>query len=80
MVLGESVLISLFGATFGVLIAAGMLKLMSTQFEGSGFTIGLTPIALVASIIVAIVLGLVTAAAPALGAYRMRIVDALGRR
>jgi putative ABC transport system permease protein len=80
MVLGESVLISLFGATFGVLIAAGMLKLMSTQFEGSGFTIALTPIALIASVVVAIALGLVTAAAPAWGAYRMRIVDALGRR
>ena len=42
--------------------------------------ITLAAIAFVASIIVAVVLGLVTAAGPALGAYRMRIVDALGRR
>lgn len=80
MVLGESVLISIIGAALGLAVAAGLLFLVSQQFEGMGFTISLTPNALWLSAAVAIVLGLITGAAPAYGAYRLRIVDALGRR
>lgn len=80
MVLGESVLISLFGAAFGVLIAAGLLTAMSQFTAGMGFAIGLTPDSMLWSVAAAIALGLVTGAAPALGAFRLTIIDALGRR
>jgi putative ABC transport system permease protein len=80
MVLGESLLLSLLGAVFGILIAAGLLKLLSTQSEGAGFVISLAPLAAAAAFAVAILLGLVTGLPPALSAYRMRIIEALGRR
>jgi putative ABC transport system permease protein len=80
MVLGESLLLALLGAVFGVLIAAGLLKLLSQQSEGAGFVITLVPLAVVAAFVVALVLGLATGLPPALSAYRMRIVEALGRR
>ena len=80
IVLGESLLLSLLGATLGVLIAAGMLKAMSSFTEGSGFAFGLTPDAVIWSGVVAAVLGFVTGFAPGFAAYRLKIIDALGRR
>ena len=80
MVLGESLLLSVLGAVFGVLIAAGLLKLLSAQSEGAGFVISLVPLAVVGAFVVALLLGLATGLPPALSAYRMRIIEALGRR
>jgi putative ABC transport system permease protein len=80
MVLGESLLLSLIGAGFGVLLSAGLLKLMSRQSEGAGFVIGLVPLAVAAAFGVAILLGFATGLPPAISAYRMRIIEALGRR
>ena len=80
MVLGELLLLSFFGAVFGVLIAAGLLNMLSRQSEGAGFVIALVPLAVLVAAIVALLLGLVTGLPPALSAYRMRILDALGRR
>ena len=80
MVLGESLLLALLGAAFGILIAAGLLKMLSAQSEGAGFVIGLAPIAAASAVLVAILLGLATGLPPAVSAYRMRIIEALGRR
>jgi putative ABC transport system permease protein len=80
IVLGESLLLALFGAMLGVLVAAGLLKVLSRGGEGAGFVIGLSPMAVAAAGVVALVLGLVTGAIPAWSAYRTSIVDALGRR
>jgi putative ABC transport system permease protein len=80
MVLGESLLLSLLGAALGVAGAWGMLRVMSKFTEGSGFGFGLSTEAVVWSAIVAITLALVTGFAPAFSAYRLKIIDALGRR
>jgi putative ABC transport system permease protein len=80
IVLGESLLLSLLGALLGILAAAGILSAMSQFTAGMGFTISLTAQAIVWSVLVAFALGAVTGLAPALSAYRMRIIDALGRR
>jgi putative ABC transport system permease protein len=80
MVLGESLLLAFLGAVFGGLIAAGLLKMMSQRSEAVGFIVSLAPLALIVAAIVAILLGLATGFPPAFSAYRMRIVEALGRR
>jgi putative ABC transport system permease protein len=80
MVLGESLLLSLLGAVFGVLIAVTLLKIVSTRSEGAGFVISLAPLAVGAAVVVALLLGLATGLPPAVSAYRMRIVDAFARR
>jgi putative ABC transport system permease protein len=78
MVLGESMLLSLLGAALGVAVAAGGLTLLSSG--GGGFPIYFAPIVLVYSALVALLLGLVTGLGPALAAYRLNIIEALGRR
>ena len=80
MVLGESFLLSLLGAALGVLMAAGVLSAASQFTKGVGFTVGLTGESIVWSALIALALGLVTGLPPAWQAYRMTIIDALGRR
>lgn len=80
IVLAESLLLALIGAGLGVLVAAGLLKLMSQQSEGAGFVIQLVPTAIAAAVGVAVLLGLATGLPPAVSAYRMRIIEAFGRR
>jgi len=80
MVLGESLLLSFLGAGLGMLGAAGLLTLMSNAGGGQGPPIGFAPAVLGWGALIALGLGLVTGLAPAMAAYRLRIVDALGRR
>jgi putative ABC transport system permease protein len=80
MVLGESLLLALIGAALGVALSAGLLKMLSWQSEGAGFVIGLSPLAVLGASVVALLLGLITGALPAISAYRMNIIEALGRR
>ncbi len=77
MVLGESMLLSFLGAVLGCGAAAGLLSLAS---GGGGPPIYFAPIVLVYAAIIALLLGLVTGLGPALAAYRLSIIDALGRR
>jgi putative ABC transport system permease protein len=80
LVLGESLLLSLLGAGLGVGVAAAMLGVMASQGGNAGPPIWFAPQSLLPSLLIALALGLVTGALPALEAYRMRIVDALGRK
>jgi putative ABC transport system permease protein len=80
LVLGESLLLAFLGAGLGVAAAAGLLALMAKAGGGQGPPIHFSPVVLGWSALAALALGLITGAAPALGAYRMRIVDAFGRR
>ncbi len=79
MVLGESMLLAFLGAGFGALLALGLLA-MAAGAGGGGPPVSLAPSALLWSALIALGLGLLTGLAPALQAYRMRIIDALGRR
>ncbi|MBI3438451.1 MAG: ABC transporter permease [Proteobacteria bacterium] len=80
MVLGESMLLSLIGATLGLLAAAGVLYILSHLNGGGGGGFHLYPSVIGISAAIAIALGLVTGILPALSAYRMNIIEALGRR
>jgi putative ABC transport system permease protein len=80
LVLGESLLLAFLGAGLGVGAAAAMLAAMASQGGSAGPPIWFAPQALLPAFLFALGLGLVTGALPALEAYRMRIVDALGRK
>lgn len=80
MVLAESLFLALLGAGLGMVGALGMLKVMGAASGGNMPPIALAPSAIAWSALIAVVLGLVTGAAPAAGAYRLRITDAFGRR
>ncbi|MBS0386106.1 MAG: ABC transporter permease [Proteobacteria bacterium] len=82
MVLGESMLLSLLGAALGLLAAAGVLYIFSRINGGGGGGGGLHlyPSVVGVSAAIALALGLVTGLLPALSAYRMNIIEALGRR
>lgn len=79
MVLGESLLLSFIGAALGTAAAAGLLSLLAGANPG-GPPIHFAPSVIGWGALMAAALGLVTGIFPALEAYRMRIVDALGRR
>lgn len=80
MVLGESLLLALLGAGLGVGAAAGLLAIIPAASDGQAPPIHFDPQMAGWSAAIALALGLVTGLAPALSAYRLRIVDALGRR
>jgi len=82
MVLGESLLLSFLGAALGTGAAAGVLFLLSKANGGGGGAGGihLYPIVYAMVAAIALALGLVTGLLPALSAYRLRIVEALGRK
>jgi putative ABC transport system permease protein len=79
MVLGESVLLSLLGALLGSLAGWGILSVLPKLTRG-GLNISFDPSVAAWGLAIAITLGLVTGALPAIAAYRLRINDALGRR
>jgi putative ABC transport system permease protein len=79
MVLGESLLLSFLGATLGMAAAAGLLALMGAG-GGQGPPLTFAPVVVAWGALIALALGLVTGLPPALGAYRMRIIDAFARR
>lgn len=81
MVLGESLLLSFFGAALGMLLGAGLLVLLSNASGGNGPPIhfAVMPV-LPLGILIALLLGLITGLPPALSAYRMRIVNAFATR
>jgi putative ABC transport system permease protein len=80
MVLGESLLLSFLGAGLGMLAAAGLLGLISQMGGGQGPPIYFAPAVIGWGALVALALGLITGLGPALQAYKLRIIDALGRR
>ncbi len=81
MVLGESLLLAFLGAILGLIAASGVLYIFSKiNGGGGGGGLHLYPSVVGVSAAIAIALGLVTGLLPALSAYRMSIIDALGRR
>lgn len=78
MVLGESILVSLIGATLG--FAAGALALSGLGQSGFTGRLEMQPIVAALAFGIAILLGLVTGLAPAISALRMNIVTALTQR
>ncbi len=81
MVLGESLLLSTLGAVLGLGVSAVVLGGLSKSPLASNFgDLSMAPIVAISGISLAIALGLVTGAIPALTALRMSIVDALGRK
>jgi len=80
MVLAESLLLAFLGGGLGVAAAAGALALFEKLNGGQMMPVHMAPSVVGWSALIALGLGLVTGVAPALGAYRMRITDAFGRR
>ncbi len=80
MILGESLLLAVLGALLGILVAAGLLAGASAGTAQFGFKVGLEPTALAWSALIALAFGFVVGFAPAIGAYRLKIIDALSRR
>lgn len=78
MVLGESLLLAFWGAAAGVVAGALIMKVLE---KVSPFgALDLQPIVAVLALTLALALGLITGAIPAIGALRMRIVDAMTSR
>lgn len=78
MVLGESLLLSFWGAIAGVVAGAFLMKAVETSAPFGA--LDLQPTVVVIALALALLLGLVTGLIPALGALRMRIVDAMTAR
>ncbi|OXE37105.1 MAG: ABC transporter permease [Phenylobacterium zucineum] len=81
MVLGEALLLSTLGAVLGLGVSAVILKGLAKSPVGSQFgDLSMAPMVAVSGLLLAITLGLVTGAVPAVSALRMSIIDALNRR
>lgn len=81
MVLGESLLLSTLGAALGLGVSAVVLGGLSKSPLASNFgDLSMAPIVAISGLSLAIALGLITGAIPALTALRMSIIDALGRK
>jgi putative ABC transport system permease protein len=79
MVLSEALLLSVIGALLGLGAAAGLLAAISTQPDAVG-VLNVSPLVAAQGLAIAILFGLVTGLSPALSAFNLRIVDALGRK
>lgn len=81
MVLGESLLLAFIGAALGMAAGAGLLVLLAQMSGGNGPPIHFAwTTVLPFGALIALALGLITGLPPALGAYRMRVVDAFATR
>jgi putative ABC transport system permease protein len=80
MVLGESFLLSFLGGALGIAGSIGVLTLLSKVNGGNGPGIEVPPLVYGLGALIALALALVTGLPPALSAYRMNIISALGRR
>jgi putative ABC transport system permease protein len=80
MVLGESLLLSVIGASLGLGVAALMLMAMNTALRDvvGGVTMSLWVAGI--GVVIAIVFGFVVGFAPAVNALNLKIVEALGRK
>lgn len=80
MVLGEAVLLSSLGAVMGLGASAFILQGLSKSPVGSSFgDLSMSPAVALAGLALAVSLGLVTGAVPAVSALRMSIIEALNR-
>jgi putative ABC transport system permease protein len=77
LVLAESVLVALTGGVLGVVLAKGAAPGLGNALPGMTFY--LAPLYLVGGVALAVVVGLLAGALPAVSAMRLRVVDALRR-
>ena len=77
LILGEALLIALQGGLLGVLLAKGAAPGLANALPG--FTFYLSPLQLASGVGLAVLVGLLAGAVPALSAMRLRVVDALRR-
>jgi putative ABC transport system permease protein len=77
LVLAESALIALQGGILGVLMAWGIAPGLGTMLPGMTFY--LSPLQLTGGVALAVLVGLLAGALPAVSAMRLRVVDALRR-
>ena len=80
LVLGESLLLTVAGGAVGILLAALVVGRTGNTLTQYLQSFVLTGPALVTAVLLMVLLGLVSGAAPALRASRLRIADALTRR
>jgi putative ABC transport system permease protein len=80
MVLSESLLLALIGAALGLGTAALFLVGASKAARGQFGNLHMEPSVALLGLAIAVLLAAITGAIPAASAFRLRIVDALGRR
>jgi putative ABC transport system permease protein len=78
-VLAESLMIALVGGVLGLLLAMTAVPLLGKALEGRLPPLILSPAILIAGLLTAIVVGLVSGLLPGVGAMRMRVINALRR-
>ena len=77
MVRGESVVTALIGAAIGLPLGIGMAALATRAMSEWGVTLSLPVVPLVAFVLVAVVVGVIAAVAPARRAARLDVLRAL---
>jgi putative ABC transport system permease protein len=77
LVLGEAILLTVVGAIGGLVIAIALSPGIRRAIANILPNFAISPTTLVAAAVVAVLLGLIVGAVPALTARRLRIVDAL---
>jgi putative ABC transport system permease protein len=80
MVLSESVLLSVGGAILGLALSAALLAGLAPFVREFFGAVSVSGQVLATGLGLALLLGLVTGVVPALNAFNMKIVDALGRK
>jgi putative ABC transport system permease protein len=79
LVLGESLLIALIGGVIGLLLAVGLIPLVSAKLNGFLPPLILSKPLLTLGLVFAVFVGTVSGLLPGIGAMRMRVVNALRR-
>lgn len=78
-VLGESLVIALFGGLLGLLIAIGFIPVLANALNGMLPALILSPALIGFGLFTALAVGIASGILPGIGAMRMRVVNALRR-
>ena len=78
-VLGEALMIAIFGGVIGLLVALLLVPFLSRALNGLVPVLFLSPAILVFGFVTALVVGFISGFLPGLGAMRLRVVNALRR-
>lgn len=78
-VLGEALMIAIFGGVIGLLVALLLIPFLSRALSGLVPVLFLSPTILVFGFVTAILVGLISGFLPGIGAMRLRVVNALRR-
>ena len=78
-VLGEALMIAIFGGVIGLLVALVLIPFLSRALNGVVPVLFLSPTILVFGFVTALVVGFISGFLPGIGAMRLRVVNALRR-